>query len=189
MHLRPATADDAPAIARIYNKAVIGSTASFDLEPKSVADRVRWLESRAPRHPVLVAEADGRVVGWGALSPYSERPAYNATAEVSVYIDEEWRGRGIGRTLTRALLDEAGRVGLHSLLARICTENTGSVRMVRSLGFTEAGTMHEVGRKFDRWLDVVTWEYLVPAPDSVSDGPSVGTLTVDGVPDSEGGTP
>lgn len=169
MLLRAAATDDAEAIAAIYNVAVTGSTASFDTEPKTPADRTRWLSARASRHPVIVAEETRAVIGWGALSPYSERPAYDATAELSIYVDADWHRRGVGRALAVALLEAAPRVGLHSVLARICTENDASIRMVRELGFTEAGTMHEVGHKFGRWLDVVTWEYLVPGSGPVSD--------------------
>lgn len=168
MQLRPATIDDAAAIAAIYNHAVANTTASFDVEPKSVENRAAWLTGRAPRHPVIVAEADGAVVGWGALSPYSERPAYHATVEISVYVDPAWHRRGVGRAIAAGLLELGAAHGLHAVLARICTENTGSIEMVRTLGFTDAGTMHEVGRKFDRWLDVVTWEYRVPAASGVS---------------------
>lgn len=161
MHIRDARAADAAAITEIYNHAVLTTTASFDVEPRSVEDRARWLTGRSPLHPVIVAEVEGAVVGWGALSPYSERPAYAATVEVSVYIAESYRGKGGGRALTRALVDRARVAELHVLLARICTENAASIAMVRSLGFTDAGTMHEVGRKFGRWLDVVTWECRV----------------------------
>lgn len=164
MDIRDATAADAAAIAEIYNDAVLTTTASFDMEPKSTEDRVQWLAARSPVHPVLIAEIDGVVAGWGALSSYSERPAYSATAELSIYVSAPFRGRGVGRALTCALI-ERGRLGaLHVLLARICTENEASIAMVRSLGFTDAGTMHEVGWKFDRWLDVATWEYNLDAP-------------------------
>jgi phosphinothricin acetyltransferase len=168
MHLRPATADDAQAIAEIYNHAVANTTASFDTEPKSAGDRTAWLIGRAPRHPVIVAESDGAVIGWGALSPYSERPAYLGTVEISVYVDPVWHRQGTGRAISARLLELAYERGLHAVLARICTENTGSIEMVRALGFTDAGTMHEVGRKFGRWLDVVTWEYRVPSAPDVS---------------------
>ena len=163
MRIRPATAEDVAAITAIYNQAIASSTASFDVEPKSIEDRTRWLENRLPRHAVLVAEENGAVIAWGALSPYSERPAYAATAEISVYVHSDHTRRGLGRTLTTALLETGARESLHSILARICTENAGSIAMVRSLGFTDAGTMHEVGHKFGRWLDVVTWEYRVPS--------------------------
>lgn len=168
MLIRPATAGDVPAITEIYNHAVLHTTASFDLEPKSIEDRQRWLDSRSPRHPVLVAEQDDSVLAWGALSRFSERPAYDATVELSVYVHPARHRQGIGRALTVALLEAAAVVGVHSVLARICTENEGSVSMVHSLGFAEAGTVREVGRKFDRWLDVVTWEYLTEASRDVS---------------------
>ncbi|MBF4510357.1 MAG: N-acetyltransferase [Aeromicrobium sp.] len=162
MHIRPATIADAAAIAAIYNVAVQTTTASFDVEPKSVDDRMQWLEHRDQRHPVIVAVDDDIVVGWGAFSRYSERPAYAATVEISIYVDADHQRLGVGRALSRALLDMAESLGIHTVLARICTENTASIAMVRELGFSDAGTMHEVGRKFDRWLDVATWEYLVP---------------------------
>lgn len=164
MDMRDATAADATVIAEIYNDAVLTTTASFDVEPKSPEDRARWLAARSPVHPVLIAEIEGTVAGWGALSPYSERPAYAATAELSVYVAAPYRGQGVGRALTRALVERGRLAALHVLLARICTENEASITMVRSLGFTDAGTMHEVGRKFGRWLDVATWEYDLDAP-------------------------
>lgn len=162
MLIRPATLADAPAIADIYNEAVTGSTASFDTELQTAAARVRWLTGRPGRHAVLVAEDDGAVVGWGALSPYSDRCAYWTTAELSLYITGSCHRKGIGRALAVGLLEIARREGLHMVLARICTENTASIALVTSLGFTDAGTMHEVGFKFDRWLDVATLEYRVP---------------------------
>lgn len=161
MHIRPATPDDVPAITAIYNQAVLTSTVSFDLEPKTEDDRMRWFTERKPQHPVVVAEQNGVLMGWGALSKFAERPAWNGTAEISVYVSETHRRKGLGRALSLALLELAPDLGLHAILARICTENLGSISMVRSLGFSEAGTVHEVGRKFGRWLDVVTWEYLI----------------------------
>jgi phosphinothricin acetyltransferase len=172
MRLRHATPQDAAAIAAIYNHAVMNTTASFDTIPKSIEDRASWLTGRHERHPVIVAEDGDAIAGWGALSPYSERPAYDATVEISVYVAESHHRLGIGSAITRELLALAPSVGLHVILARICTENVSSIRMVESLGFAEAGTMHEVGRKFDRWLDVVTWEYRVGAQEDADWGHS-----------------
>lgn len=170
MDIRDARTSDAAAIAEIYNDAVLTTTASFDVEPKTPEDRVRWLAARSPVHPVLIAEIEGAVAGWGALSPYSERRAYAATAELSVYVATPYRGRGVGPALTSALVERGRLAALHVLLARICTENEASITMVRRLGFTEAGTMHEVGWKFGRWLDVVTWEYNLDEPRVESHG-------------------
>ena len=170
MLIRPATIEDAAAVAAIYNQAVTGTTASFDIESKSVEDRETWISDRGARHPVLVAETHGAVVAWGALSRYSERPAYDRTVEISVYVDAAHHGRGLGHAMSLALLDAAAAADLHVILARICTENVVSIAMVRNLGFTPAGVMHQVGRKFGRWLDVETWEYRVPGSDAPSDG-------------------
>jgi L-amino acid N-acyltransferase YncA len=160
--IRPAARSDAAAMATIYNQAVLHSTATFDTEPETAEDRERWLdEHTAPQHPVLVAERDGRVVGWASLSRYSTRCAYEATVEASAYVDESETGRGVGTALSQALL-EAGRAGgVHAVLARICTENTPSLVMSRKLGFFEIGVMREVGAKFGRTLDVMWLEKLL----------------------------
>lgn len=163
MRIRPATANDAPAIAAIYNHAVRETTATFDTEEKTAEDRRAWLASRGPEHPVLVAEdEDGTVVAWGAFSPWSDRCSYRATVEVSVYVEPRHLRRGLGSTLARALIDAAPSLGIHYLLSRICTENAASMAMVERLGFVHIGTMHQVGRKFDRWLDVALYELVLP---------------------------
>lgn len=161
MQIRPATAEDVPPITAIYNQAVTDTTASFDLEPKTLEQRMVWFSGHGPRHPVIVAEVDGQVVGWGSLSPYSERPAYDATAEISIYIDRAWHRRGIGAALGEHLVAAAREIGLHAIIARICTENEASLQMTRNLGFTDAGTLHAVGFKFGRWLDVAQLELLL----------------------------
>lgn len=158
MLIRPATHDDITAITAIYNQAVTSTTASFDLEPRTIEDRTRWFAARSPRHPVLVAEDDGRVVGWGSLSPYSDRAAYEATAEISVYIDRDYHRRGLGAAMGDRLLAEARTHGIHSLVARVCTENEASLNLFRRMGFVDTGCLHEVGRKFGRWLDVAMLE-------------------------------
>jgi L-amino acid N-acyltransferase YncA len=160
--IRPAITADAAAMARIYNQAVLNTTATFDTQPESVATRERWLTNHAdPCHPVLVAELDGVVVGWASLSAWSDRCAYAASVEASTYVDEAMLGRGIGTTLSAAVLEAGRAAGVHAVLARICTENEASIRMSKKLGFVEAGVLHEVGRKFDRWLDVMMLEKLL----------------------------
>lgn len=160
--IRPATEADVADIARIYNQAVEHTTATFDTDPQSVETRLEWLRTHDdPRHAVLVAELDGAVVGWASLSSWSDRCAYAASVEVSTYVDEGFLGRGLGTALSTAVL-EAGRVaGVHAVLARICTESVASIAMSRRLGFTEVGVLHEVGRKFGRWLDVMMLEKLL----------------------------
>lgn len=165
--LRPARPEDAAQIAAIYNHAVENLTATFDTETKSAENRREWLSGRARQHPVIVAETDGKVVGWGAFIPWSDRSAYITTAEMSVYIRHDRVRQGLGRLLSEELLRIAPEVGLRHIISRICTENTASLAMAESLGFATVGTQHRVGRKFDRWLDVVIMEYLVPDPGKV----------------------
>src|SRR5690606_24242367 len=116
--IRHAEPKDAAAIAEIYNQAIRNTTATFDTEPKTEQDRLAWLQAHDARHPVLVAEQNTQVVGWAALSPWSDRPAYADTAESSTYVAEGWRGQGIGRALKERLIEEARKVGLHTILAR-----------------------------------------------------------------------
>lgn len=159
--IRPASLEDAGSIARIYNQAVLHSTATFDDEPKSAEERRAWLAAHGLRHPVLVVVEDGDVIGWGSLTAYSNRRAYDGTVEISTYIDEAHVGRGLGTMLSRALIELAPSLGVHVILSRICTENTASLAMAAKLGFREVGVMHEVGYKFDRWLDVSLLELTI----------------------------
>jgi L-amino acid N-acyltransferase len=160
--IRRATVADAPAIAAIYNQAVANSTATFDTQPETPEARAAWLgEHTAPQHPVLVAERDGRVVGWASLSRYSTRCAYEATVEASAYVDENETRHGLGTALSEAVLEAGRGGGVHAVLSRICTENTASLAMARKLGFFEIGVMREVGVKFGRSLDVVWLEKLL----------------------------
>ena len=165
--VRSASSRDARAIAEIYNEAVLHTAATFDTAPRSVAEQRRWLAHHAPRYPVVVAEANGAVVGWASLSAWSDRCAYEDTAEVSFYVREDWRGRGVGRGLLTKLVVEAERSGLHTLLARIAIPNPVSAHLHRTLGFRSIGVMHEVGLKFGRRIDVELFERLPdprPAP-------------------------
>ena len=154
LSMRPAVDDDAAAVAEIYNEAIRTTTATFDTVPKSTEDRAAWLAAHDERHPVFVAECDGQVVAWAALTRWSDRPAYDQTAETSTYVAERYRGRGIGRTLKVRLIDEARRLGFHTLIAGAAEGSDASIRLNESLGFERVGTLREVGFKFGRRLDV-----------------------------------
>lgn len=154
LHIRPAVAADVPAITRIYNEAILTTTATFDLEPKSEADRAAWLLERSPRHPVLVAEVDGQVAGWASLNPYSDRRAYDDTAETSFYVHSNHRGQGIGRRLKGAIIAEARQLRYHTLIARVAEGSEASLHLNASFGFVCTGTLKEVGYKFGKYLDV-----------------------------------
>jgi L-amino acid N-acyltransferase len=152
--IRPAALADAPAIAEIYNEAILTTTATFDTETKSVEDRIQWLATHDERHPVLVAEVQGHVIGYASLSRWSERRAYDDTAETSFYVKSEFRGQGVGRRLKEAILAEARRLKFHSVIARVAQGSEESLHLNLSMGFVLVGTLKEVGLKFGKRLDV-----------------------------------
>jgi L-amino acid N-acyltransferase len=169
--VRPARREDGEAIRGIYNEAVRTTTATFDTKPRPRAGQTVWLVHHDARHPVLVAVLEGRVVGWASLSPWSERRAYDGTAEISVYVGATWQNRGVGRLLITTILREGSRIGLHTVLARIAEGNPVSRRLHLSAGFSPVGVMHEVGYKFGRFLDVELMERsLGPAQDHARRG-------------------
>jgi L-amino acid N-acyltransferase YncA len=159
--LRPATAEDAEAIAAIYNHEVEHSTVTFDLVPRTIEEQRRWILERSGAHVVVVADRGGEVVGFGSLSPYKDRPAYATTVEDSVYIHREHQGEGIGRAVLAELVDAAGRHGFHTIMARIVGDHTASIGLHSALGFQLVGREREVGRKFGRWLDVVVMQRML----------------------------
>lgn len=152
--LRPAADTDLPAITAIYNQSVLRETGTFDTEPKTLEQQREWFAQHGASHPVLVAEEGGKVVGWASVSPYSARCAYARTAEVSVYVDEAARGRGLGGALLDGILDAGRAAGIHEILARITEGNEASLRLHAAKGFLEAGLLRRVGEKFGKVLDV-----------------------------------
>ena len=159
--IRRATPADAPAIAAIYNHEVEHETSTFDLVPRSPQDQLDWQNAREGAFGVFVAELDGEVVGFGALSPYKERAAYRTTVEDSVYVRRDMGRRGIGRVILAHLLDTAADGGFHAVMARITTLSVGSIGLHEALGFREVGIEREVGRKFGKWLDVCLMQVLL----------------------------
>ena len=152
--IRRAELGDVPAIAEIYNEAILTTVATFDTEPKTVADREQWFRAHDERHPILVAVLDGKVVGWASLTEWSDRRAYDGTAEASFYVHSAFRHQGIGRKLLEEIIAEARRVKLHTLLGRIAEGSDESMHLSYAAGFVLIGTLKEVGLKFGRLLDV-----------------------------------
>ena len=163
IHLRPATLDDAEAIRQIYNYEVEHTTATFDLVPRSLAEQRDWLAARSGAFTAVVAvdSASGEVVGFTALSPYKERAAYRTSVEDSVYVRRDSHGRGIGRLLLSHVLDLAEDSGFHAVVARIEASGTASRALHAACGFALVGVEREIGRKFNRWLDVAIMECLL----------------------------
>jgi L-amino acid N-acyltransferase YncA len=152
--IRPAEPADAAAVAAIYAHYVATSPATFDEEapaPKAIAATIE-----SARLPFLVAETDGEVSGYAYLGPYKERSAYRFTAECSVYVAHDARGRGIGRALLERLLAEGERAGIRQVIAIIgATGGEASIALHRRFGFRHVGRLEAVGFKHDRWHDTV----------------------------------
>ena len=159
--VRTATPSDAEAIRRIYNLEVETSTATFDLVPRSLTEQRAWLADRSGAFSALVAVEGGEVVGFAALSAYKERAAYRTTVEDSVYVRRDRHGLGVGAALLRRLLDVATESGFHVVMARIEAGGAASRALHERCGFTLVGVEREVGRKFNRWLDVAVMECLL----------------------------
>jgi L-amino acid N-acyltransferase len=160
--VRDATEKDVPTIAGIYNHEVLNGTATFDLEPKSLEDRLEWFrETQRPPYCVLVADDGSGVVGWGCLHPFHARAAYRFTAEDSVYIHQDRRGRGIGKLILEQLIERARLGGFHTIMAGMSEGNEASVRLHERFGFELVGRQREVGYKFERWLDVTLMQKML----------------------------
>jgi phosphinothricin acetyltransferase len=159
--VRAARTADLGRILEIYNHEVLHSTATYDTEPRTMAEQEKWFAHHGGAHPVFVAEAGSTVLGWASLSPWSDRAAYDRSAETSVYTAEEARGKGVGRRLLQELIDAGRQAGHHALLARISADNTVSVHLHEVLGFTTVGLLKEVGFKFGRMLDVCIMELVL----------------------------
>jgi L-amino acid N-acyltransferase YncA len=145
---------DWPAVARIYGEGIATRNATFETELPSWED---WDRSHLGK-PRLVAEEDGEVVGWAALSPVSSRCCYRGVAENSVYVAESARGRGVGLALLRRLVDEADEAGIWTIQAGIFPENETSVRLHERCGFRGIGIRERIGQLDGEWRDVLLME-------------------------------
>lgn len=158
--IRKAILPDLPAITDIYNDAILKTTATFDTSIKTLEEQKAWFDKHGDKYPILVAQQDKIIIGWVSLSIYSDRCAYADTAEISLYVEERQRGKGIGRKLTEAVLIAGRKAGLHTVISRIAEGNEASIRLGESLGFKHIGVMKEVGRKFGKLLDVYMMQII-----------------------------
>jgi L-amino acid N-acyltransferase YncA len=156
-HVRPAAVEDLEAIAGIFARYVVGSVATFEEVPPTVAHWRRRLDDLAGRPlPFLVAEVGGEVVGYAYASPWRPKLAYRYTVEDTVYVAPEWTGKGLGRLLLDELLAACAQVGVRQMIAVIAdTGDPTSAALHYACGFVEAGRLQAVGRKHDRWVDTL----------------------------------
>ncbi len=160
-YIRKAEATDLPRITDIYNWAVENTTASFDINPQTLEQRAIWFSQHDDRHPLIVYEIDGYVVGYASLSEYRSKEGYKNTCELSVYIDSEYQGRGIGQELMGCVIELGREIGFHVIMSGITSENTKSIRIHQKFGFVLCGNMKEVGFKFDRYLDCLFYQLFI----------------------------
>ncbi len=159
--VRPATEADLEAINAIYNHEVLHGTATWDIEPWSLAQRRAWFAEHDDSTPLMVAEVGGQVAGFAYLSWYRPKAGYRFTREDTLYVAPAYQRRGIGRQLLGRLVEEARRLRMRTLVAVIDGDNEASIALHARFGFAQAGRLPQLGRKFDRWLDVVTMVLLL----------------------------
>jgi phosphinothricin acetyltransferase len=159
--LRAATAGDAAPICAIYNQGIEDRLATLETERRTPAERGEWLAARGPRHPVVVAETGGQVVGWASLNRFNPRPAYDHVADISVYVERGWRGRGVGRRLIERLVELGRAHAYHKLVLAAFPFNTAGMALYERSGFRTVGTYREQGMLDGRWVDVIVMERLL----------------------------
>ncbi|HEX2896394.1 MAG TPA: GNAT family N-acetyltransferase [Marmoricola sp.] len=158
VHVRDATEADLPAAAEIYAYETQFSYSTFETEERPLQ---AWAHKLRGHYPFLVAEDDGTVLGYAYASEFRDRPAYHRTVETSVYVHRDARGRQVGTALYDALLARLAADRFHTAVALIALPNEPSVRLHERAGFSHAGTMHEVGDKQDRMIDVGIWQRML----------------------------
>jgi L-amino acid N-acyltransferase len=168
MPIRDAESGDLPQILAIYNEVIATSTAVYSTEPSTLAERTEWFEQRRRRgFPVLVAAEGDRVLGFASFGEFRGAfSGYLHSVEHSVHVRADARGAGIGRQLVAALFPRAAALGKHVMIGAVDAANEGSLRFHEKLGFEQVGHFKEVGRKFDRWLDLVFVQRFLDAPGS-----------------------
>ncbi len=150
-----------PSVAEIYNYYILNSTATFHSNALSLKDMKDIVFTGSPRFQSFAILDGDRVCGYSILSPFKKREAYDATAEVTVYLENGYTGKGVGSLAISHLEDAAVKNGFHVLLAVICGENDQSIRLFEKLGYEKCAHYREVGKKFGRLLDVVCYQKII----------------------------
>jgi phosphinothricin acetyltransferase len=172
--IRPSTEADLPAITAIYAHHVQHGTGTFETTPPTLEDMTgRRADVLAKGLPWLVAEQDGRVLGYAYCQWFKPRPAYRYSAEDSIYLHPEAAGQGLGKQLLAALEQQAVAAGVRKLIAVIGdSANAGSVGVHRACGFRQVGVIASCGWKFGRWLDIVLMDKAIGEADGSAPGPA-----------------
>lgn len=161
LQIRKAQLTDLESIKEIYNDAVLNTTATFDTDVKSIENRIEWFMNRDENFPIIVAQKSNSVIGYAALNKWSDRKAYDITAEISLYILPEYRGQGIGKKLIEMICAEAKQTKLTNIIARITEGNESSIHLHKMNGFEVVGVLKKCGQKFGKILDVTIMQRVL----------------------------
>lgn len=157
--IRPVAETDAEEITKIYNHYITDTTVSFETEPIITGEMLQRIKQISARHPYIVIEQEGRVVGYSYVHPWKERAAYCHTFELTIYLDHNARGKGLGSMLINEIIKECKvKTDCHAIIASITEENKESMDFHHRHGFEQVSRFKNVGYKFSRWLDVVDME-------------------------------
>ena len=159
--LRDATRADVPSICAIHNQGIEDRVATLDVDPHTLDEQLIWFQHHGPCHPVVVAEALGGIIGWASLNQFSARPAYRFVADLSVYIERQWRGKGVGTLLLREIEARAHTLGYHKIVLSAFPFNQAGMRLYKRFGFRTVGIYHEQGMIDGRWIDTIIMEKLL----------------------------
>jgi len=159
--VRLATQDDVVSICEIYNQGIEDRVATLEIELRNPDERRQWLAQRSPRHPVIVAEAGPRIAGWASLNVFNPREAYRFVADISVYVERAFRGKGAGSALLARLVELGREHGYHKLVLSAFPFNTAGMALYSKVGFRTVGIYKEQGRLDGQWVDTVIMEKLL----------------------------
>ena len=175
--IRPAIAADAEAICVIYNQGIEDRLATLETERRTPDERRQWLHARSPRHPVIVAEpnttsnrpptalpghaAPAPTVAWASLNVFNPREAYRHVADISVYVERQWRGKGAGRVLLTRLIELGREHAFHKLVLSAFPFNAGGLALYERMGFRTVGVYKEQGQLDGQWVDTIVMERLL----------------------------
>lgn len=159
--IRPAVTADADVICRIYNQGIEDRLATLETVLRTPDERRAWLAGRTPRHPVLVAERGGTIVGWVSLNAFNPRACYDHVGDFSLYVERAARGSGIGRRLLEVLIARARELGYHKLVLAAFPYNAAGCALYERCGFRTVGIYREQGMLDGKWVDVILMEQLL----------------------------
>lgn len=159
--VRLAEKSDIKQITCIYNQGIADRTATLEADEKTIEDRIVWFETHDSRHPILVAESEGNVVGYASLNVFNSRCAYSGVVDFSIYIERSFRGKGAGSILLDALIKKAGQLGYHKLVLSALSHNENGKVLYKKFGFREIGIYKEQGILDGKWIDVLVMEKIL----------------------------